>query len=74
MKLTLQNSISRPRYITALLKSSVGELPLLQMGTGDHRDIFGQLRSVLRDNGPLAGAAIVLKDELKEGKIILVTR
>lgn len=70
----LQSSMSRPHYITALLKSSVRGVPILQMGTGDHGDIFGHLLSVLHDNGPLGGAGIVLKDELREGKITLVTR
>ena len=50
------------------------EVPILQMGTGDDEDIFSHLLSVLHDNGPLGGAGIVLKDELREGKIILVTR
>ncbi|KAL9973139.1 hypothetical protein ACROYT_G019556 [Oculina patagonica] len=73
-ELVLQSSISRPHYITALLKSSMGKVPIVHVGTGDHEDIFGQLLSVLHDNGPLGGAGIVLKDELKEGKIILITR
>ena len=70
----LQSSISRPHYITALLKSSIKDVPILQTGTGDQGDIFGQLLSVLTDNGPLGGAGIVLKDELNEGKLTLVTR
>ena len=70
----LQSSISRPHYITAVLKSSIREIPILQLGTGDQEDIFGQLLSVLNDNGPLGGAAIVLKAGLNKGKITLVTR
>ena len=70
----LQSSISRPHYITAVLKSSIREIPILQLGTGDQEDIFGQLLSVLNDNGSLGGAGIVLKDGLNEGKITLVTR
>lgn len=74
MQLVLQSSFSRPHYITALLKGSMEEVPILQMGTGDDEDIFSHLLSVLHDNGPLGGAGIVLKDELREGKIFLVTR
>ena len=54
--------------------SSMRDVPILQMGTGDHGNIFGQLLSVLRNNGPLAGAGIILKCELEEVKLILVTR
>ena len=70
----LQSSVSRPHYITAALKSSIREVPILQIGTGDQEDIFGKLLSVLNDNGPLGGAGIVLKDGLNKGKITLVTR
>ena len=66
--------MSRPYYITALLKSSMKDVPILQTGTGDQGDIFGQLLSVLNNNGPLDGAGIVLKDELDKGKLTLVTR
>lgn len=66
--------MSRPHYITALLKSSMEDVPILQTGTGDQRDIFGQLLSVLNNNGPLGGAGIVLKDGLDEGKLTVVTR
>lgn len=66
--------MSRPHFITALLKSSMKDVPILQTGTGDHGDIFGQLLSVLNNNGPLGGSGIVLKDELDEGKLTLVTR
>ena len=69
-----QSSISRPHYVTALLKSSIREVPILQIGTGDQEDVFGQLLSVLNDNGPLGGAGIVLKDGLNKGKVTLVTR
>ena len=69
-----QSSISRPHYVMALLKSSIREVPILQIGTGDQEDVFGQLLSVLNDNGPLGGAAIVLKDGLNKGKVTLVTR
>ena len=70
----LQSTISRPHHIAAVLKSSFREVPILQIGTGDQGDIFGQLLSVLNDNGPLGGAAIVLKDGLNKGKVTLVTR
>ena len=70
----LQSSISRPHYITAVLKSSIREVPILQIGSGDKGDIFGQLLSVLNDNGPLGGAGIVLEDGLSKGKLTLVTR
>ena len=66
--------MSRPHYITALLKNSMKDVPILQTGTGDQGDIFGQLLSVLNNNGPLDGAGIVLKDELDKGKLTLVTR
>lgn len=66
--------MSRPHYITALLKSSMEDVPILQTGTGDQGDIFGQLLSVLNNNGRLGGAGIVLKDELDEGKLTVVTR
>ena len=66
--------MSRPHYITALLKNSMKDVPILQTGTGDQGDIFGQLLSVLNGNGPLGGAGVVLKDELDEGKLTLVTR
>ena len=72
-KLVLQSSMPRT-HITAVLKSSMRDVPILQTGIGDHGDIFGQLLSVLSDNGPLGGAGIVLKDELNEGKLALVTR
>jgi len=73
-ELVLQSSISRPHYITAVLKSSIREVPILQIGTGDQGDIFGHFLSVFKDNGPLVGAGIVLKDGLSEGKLTLVTR
>ena len=73
-KLVLQSSMSRPHYITALLKSSIKDVRILQTGTDDQGDIFGQLLSVLNNNGPLDGAGIVFKDELDEGKLTLVTR
>ena len=73
-KFVLQSSISRPHYITAVLKSSIREVPILQIGTGDQGDIFGHFLSVFKDNGPLVGAGIVLKDGLNEGKLTLVTR
>ena len=71
-----QSSISRPHYVMALLKSSIREVhvPILQIGTGDQEDVFGQLLSVLNDNGPLGGAGIVLKEGLNKGKVTLVTR
>ena len=50
------------------------DVPVLHTGIGDHRDIFGQLVPVLHENGPLGGTGIVLRDELKEGKVTLVTR
>lgn len=58
----------------ALLKSSIKEVPVVQREPGDHKDIFGQLISVLRENGPLCGTGIVLKDELQRGKVTLITR
>ena len=70
----LQSSVSRPHYITAVLKNSIREVPIPQIGTGDQEDIFGQLLSVPNDNGPLAGAGIVLKDGLNKGKVTLVAR
>ena len=70
----LQSSVSRPHYIMAVLKSSIREVPILQIGTGDQEDMFGQVLSVLNDNGPLGGAGIVLKDGLNKGKVTLVAR
>ena len=58
----------------ALLKSSIKEVPVAQREPGDHNDIFGQLISVLRENGPLCGTGILLKDELQRGKVTLITR
>ena len=58
----------------ALLKSSIKEVPVVHREPGDHKDIFGQLISVLRENGPLCGTGIFLKDELQEGKVTLITR
>ena len=69
-----QSSLSKPHYVTALLKSSIREVPILQIGTGDQEDVCDQLLSVLNDSGPLGGAAIVLKDGLNKGKVTLVTR
>jgi len=57
-----------------VLKSSIKDVPILQSGTCSQGDIFGQLLSVLNDSGPLVGAGIVLKDELNQGKVTLVTR
>ena len=53
------------------MKSSVRDVPVLQAGTDDHKDIFGQLLLALRDKGPLGGAGIVIKHE---GCVTLVTR
>lgn len=73
-ELLLQGSISRPHHMIALLKSSIKEVPVVQREPGDHNDIFGQLISVLRENGPLCGTGIFLKDELQRGKVTLITR
>lgn len=73
-QLVLQNMFSRAHHITLLVKSSVRSVPVLQAGADDHKDIFHHLLSVLHDNGPLGGAAIVLKDDLKDGQVTLVTR
>jgi len=56
------------------MKSSMRDVPVVQIETADHKDIFSLLLPVLHDEGPLGGAGIVLKDDLKEGQVTLVTR
>ena len=74
LKLVLQSSVSRTNHLTSLVKSSMRDVPVVQIETADHKDIFSLLLPVLHDEGPLGGAGIVLKDDLKEGQVTLVTR
>lgn len=69
----LQSSFSRAHQIISLVTSSVRDVPVLQT---EHGDIFGRLLPMLHDNSPLAGAGIILKDDLEKGHchLIIVTR
>ena len=73
-QLVFQSTITGAHQAMAIVKNSVDVLPLLQTETSDHRDIFGHFLPVLQENGPLGGCGIVLRDGLKNGQVILITR